>query len=385
MFDSPQQFLPLLPAEHLLGSYLERASAIANQAAELGGLAHSSTRAALHELLRNMNSYYSNRIEGQSTTPRNIEAALHDEYSDRPEIAQLQRIAVAHIEAEKEVETQAANVSPLNAEFIKIAHRALYGRLAPVDRMTKDGLVVEPEKLRKIDVTVGRHHPPAWQSLPRFMEAFTAHYDRQRASDSRLIAIACAHHRMAWMHPFADGNGRATRLQTHAAMLPITRGLWSVNRGLARGVRDYYGYLAAADSPRQGDLDGRGNLTQKGLLQWVDYFLRVCEDQVAFMRGMLALDSMKEKINALVLIETAKGRLRAEAALPIYHLFAAGPATRGEFIQMTGLGERTGRSALSAALKYGLVVSDTSHAPVRFAFPLESLPILLPALYGTEE
>jgi Fic family protein len=186
------------------------------------------------------------------------------------------------------------------------------------------------------------------------------------------------------MHPFADGNGRATRLQTHAAMLPITRGLWSVNRGLARGMQDYYDHLAAADAPRQGDLDGRGNLTQKGLLQWIDYFLGVCEDQVSYMRNMLALDSMKAKINACVLIETARGRLRAEAALPIYHLFAAGPATRGEFIQMTGLSERTGRSLLSAALKCGLVASDSSHAPVRFAFSLESLPILLPALYGAE-
>ncbi|ADP16405.1 Fic family protein 1 [Achromobacter xylosoxidans A8] len=385
MYSSPEQFLPMMPGEHLLEPYLERASHVVNQASELGGLAHSATLASLHELLRSMNSYYSNRIEGQSTTPRNIDAALRHKFSDKPEIAQLQRIAVAHIEAEKDVEAQAAHASALNADFIKIAHRALYGRLAPEDRRTKDGLVVEPEKLREVDVSVGRHNPPVWQSLPRFMEAFTKHYDRPRPADARLIAIACAHHRMAWMHPFADGNGRATRLQTHAAMLPITKGVWSVNRGLARGVRDYYGYLAAADAPRQGDLDGRGNLTQKGLLQWVDYFLRVCEDQVAYMSDMLALDSMKAKINASVLVETAKGRLRVEAALPIYHLFAAGPTTRGEFIQMTGLGERTGRSLLSAALKCGLVASDTSHAPVRFAFPLDSLPILLPALYGAEE
>lgn len=385
MYDSPAQFLPMMPAEHTLRPYHERASNIVNRAAELGGSAHPSTQKELQELLRSMNSYYSNRIEGQSTTPRNIEAALRQQFSDKPEIARLQRIAVAHIEAEREVEELATQVSPLHADFVQIAHGALYGRLAPEDRTTKDGLIVDPRKLRQIDVMVGRHSPPIWQSLPRFMEAFTAYYDRQWANDAQLIAIACAHQRMAWMHPFVDGNGRATRLQTHAAMLPITRGLWSVNRGLARGVQDYYGYLAAADAPRQGDLDGRGNLTQRGLLQWIDYFLRVCEDQVDYMSSMLALDSMKAKIMAVVLIESAKGRLRAEAALPLYHLFAAGPTTRGEFIQMTGLGERSGRSLLAAALKCGLVASDTSHAPVRFAFPVDSLPILLPALYGAEE
>ncbi|WP_250157087.1 Fic family protein [Achromobacter deleyi] len=385
MYEFPHQFLPLLPADHLLQTYRERASAVVNQAAELGGQAHPVTREALRELLRSMNSYYSNRIEGQSTTPKNIDAALNQNFSDRPEIAQLQRIAVAHIEAEREVERQAVSVWPLDAKFIKIAHGALYGRLAPADRTTKDGLVVAPAALREMDVMVGRHRPPAWQSLPQFMDVFTEHYASPRSTDSQLIAIACAHHRMAWMHPFVDGNGRATRLQTHAAMVPITKGLWSVNRGLARSVHQYYDHLAAADAPRQGDLDGRGNLTQKGLIQWVDYFLRVCEDQVAYMSEMLALDSMKAKIKAAVQIEAAKGLLREEVALPIYHLFAAGPTTRGEFIQMTGLGERTGRSALSAALKCGLVASETSRAPVRFGFPLASLSVLLPALYGVGE
>jgi hypothetical protein len=168
-------------------------------------------------------------------------------------------------------------------------------------------------------------------------------------------------------------------------MLPITHGLWLVNRGLARTTQDYYRNLAAADGPRQGDLDGRGNLTEKGLVQWVNYFLSVCEDQVLYMAKTLALDSMKAKIAAAVQIDAANGLLRAEAALPIYHLFASGPATRGEFIQMTGLQERSGRRVLSASLKRGFVTSDTTHAPVRFAFPIDSLPILLPNLYGAGE
>ena len=385
MYDSPHQFLPLQPAEHLLQPYRDRASAIVKGAAELGAHAHPATRDALREMLRSMNSYYSNRIEGQSTTPRNIDAALRQDFSEQPEVARLQRIALAHIEAEREVEQQCAAFPPLDAGFVQMAHGALYGRLAPADRTTKDGLVVEPAALRRVDVRVGRHSPPVWQSLPKFMDAFSEHYVCPRPAEFQLIAIACAHHRMAWMHPFLDGNGRATRLQTHAAMLPITKGLWSINRGLARDMQQYYDYLAAADSPRQGDLDGRGNLTQHGLLQWVDYFLRICEDQLGYMAGMLDLDSMKEKIRAAVQIEAAKGRLREEVALPIHYLFAAGRATRGEFIQMTGLGERTGRAALSAALKCGLVASETSRSPVRFAFALDSLPVLLPALYGIDE
>lgn len=70
---------------------------------------------------------------------------------------------------------------------------------------------------------------------------------------------------------------------------------------------------------------------------------------------------------------------------PFNHVFAAGPASRGEFIRMTGLGERTGRAVLSAALKCGLVTSETHRAPVRFAFPIDCLPVLLPALYVVGE
>lgn len=384
MYDSPHQFLPLLPGSHLMPPLVERAADIVNRSARLGGCAHSVTRGTLRELLRQMNSYYSNKIEGQSTSPKHIDDALRQEFSSTPEVAQLQRIALAHIEAEKELEESTELISPLNASFVQRAHKALYGRLGPDDRMSKDKQVLVPGALRTIDVKVGHHVPPTWQSLPKFMEAFTAQYAGARSRDVELINIACAHQRMAWMHPFIDGNGRATRLQTHVAMLPITDGLWSVNRGLARDAQSYYSSLASADARRQGPLDGRGNLTERGLVAWINYFLDICEDQVQYMADTLNLDEMKSRITALVHAEAhgSKKRFRAEAILPLYHLFAAGPATRGEFIQMTGLGERTGRQLLSDLVKSGLVESSSSHAPVRFAFPIFAQPILFPALYG---
>ena len=44
-----------------------------------------------------------------------------------------------------------------------------------------------------------------------------------------------------------------------------------------------------ADTPRQGDLDGRGNLSQRALNDFVLWFLRVCQDQVTFMSGLFDL------------------------------------------------------------------------------------------------
>ena len=147
--------------------------------------------------------------------------------------------------------------------------------------------------------------------------------------------------------------------------------------GLARNITP-----AFTTRMRRGDMDCRGNLTDAGLAEWVRYFLDVCEDQVTFMTRMLALDEMKKRIEALVLVrQTQDKTMRPQALLPLYHTFAAGPLTRREFVQMTGLGERTARTLMSYLLTSGLLVSDTALSPVRFGLPMDSLQYLLPQLY----
>lgn len=181
---------------------------------------------------------------------------------------------------------------------------------------------------------------------------------------------------------FLDGNGRSARLQTHCALWPLSEGLWSPSRGLARATQDYYVHLNNADSARRGDLDGRGNLSTAGLNEWIEFFLGICQDQVTFMGRMLDLDDMKRRIEALIIFRHAHDKeVRKEAILPLYHLFAAGPLKRMEFAQMTGLGERTARSLMSKLLKSGLLVSDTASGPVRWGLPLDSLQFLFPELY----
>ena len=383
-YTQPQQFEPLLPQKRL-DELRVRTRALVGQSFRLAGAAHATTIASLRELVRAMNAYYSNRIEGQSTHPHNIERALRRDFSARPGVAKLQRLALAHIEAERELESLVdAGMPALTSGFLQRAHAAVYGRLPAKDRAI-EGLVVEPGALRERGVAVGRHEPPVAKALPAFLARFDEVYARGCPLEDVLFTIAAAHQRMAWVHPFVDGNGRACRLQTHCALWPLSAGLWSASRGFARQRDRYYALLDAADSPRQGDLDGRGNLSEKALWAWCDWFIGICEDQVKFMATMLDLDGMKARIQALVAFRSAhpgeyRG-FRQEAALPLYHLFLAGPTPRGEFQQMTGLGERTARSLLSRLIESGLVAGDGHTAPVRFAFPLDALQFLLPELY----
>ncbi len=382
MYHSPHQFSPLLP-ERKVEQLQALASGVVTSSLALVSTGHSSARRVVRELVRSINSYYSNRIEGQGTHPANIERALHHDFSDNPDISRLQRIALAHIDAERELEQDIEHGrSALSSAFLVQAHRALYSRLSIDDRRTKDAQVVEPGKIRTTLVHVGHHVPPTPESVPAFLARLDEVYGREKGWERELIAIACLHHRVAWVHPFVDGNGRATRLQTHCALWPLSAGLWSASRGLARAQQEYYAKLINADAPRRGDLDGRGNLSSAGLTEWVEFFLGVCADQVAFMSRMLDLDGMKQRIEALVTFRAATDKdIRAEAILPLHHLFAAGPVTRGEFIQLTGLGERTGRALLSRLLAVKLVTSETPRGAVSFGLPLDSLHFLLPELY----
>lgn len=385
VYDSPHHFEPLLP-QTKLEALTEKTRAVFEKAHALKGALCPPAREALRELVREMNSYHSNRIEGQSTHPQNVSKALKKDFSANPEIAQRQRIALAHIEAERELEADddLTEARILGSEFLLRAHASLYGRLSIEDRTTPEGRIVEPGRIRAEEVSVGRHHAPAFSALPKFLSRMDQVYGRLQGVDALLYTIAAAHHRIAWTHAFVDGNGRAARLQTHTALSRLSGGLWSVNRGLARDRDAYYAMLSNADMPRQGDLDGRGNLSERMLWEWCNYFIDLCNDQVSFMTKMFDVPGLRDRVKGLVLVRSQSSdyrNYRSEAVLPLLHVLLAGSVSRGDFSQMTGMGERGARNIISQLLKDGLLVSDSHRAELRIGFPLDALNILFPNLY----
>lgn len=384
-YSHPSQFDPLFPQSRL--EVLEAlARQITESALKLRAQLHPTTANTLAALLRSMNSYYSNKIEGHSTHPVNIDRGLRQDFSSRPEIAKLQRLALSHIEAEKEIESwvrEETNFSPFSAEGIRKIHEALYVRIPPSDREIEKGRIVMPGELRSVDVQVGYHVPPTHESVPAFLARYEAFYSGGVSWDRELIKIASAHHRLVWVHPFLDGNGRVARLATQAALYrDFTSGLWSACRGLARTQKKYYAELENADSPRRGDLDGRGNLSDKGLSSFCEYFLTVCLDQVNFMRKMLDPDGLRHRLRAFIIFRAEQDKdIRREAELPLHYLFTSGSLSRAEFKQMTGLGERVAQKVLSRLIKTGLVESDTALGVLRFGMPLNALQFYFPDLY----
>lgn len=385
-YDHPAHFEPLLPARQHLSQLEEQSRPVVEASLKLQGSLHPQARAELRELVREMNSYYSNRIEGQSTHPLNIARALHADFSAKPDIARRQRVAVAHIQAEKELEALGlSEPESFASETLRKAHECLYGLLETQDRITDEGDAVVPGAWREKAVAVYRHEPPPAAAIPAFLQRADAFYVRSWGLDKLLVAAACSHHRLMWVHPFRDGNGRATRLQLHCMLHRLTDGLWSANRGLARKQDEYYLRLSEADMARQGDLDGRGNLSEKMLAAWCRFFIDVCRDQVGFMTDLLQTQRLKNRLAALVKIRAQEKQgsgYRDEAILPLHHVLVAGPLARGEFIQMTGLGESTARKTISQLVQDGLLKSDSHRSELRIAFPLDALAILFPNLYA---
>ncbi len=391
MYTEPHQFEPLLPADAQLEPLLAKAHDLARAATLLAG---TRVPSELRTLLRSMNSYYTNRIEGQHTRPHEIDQALRKDFSKDAKLAAKQRLAVAHIEAEVALEQRYAGGDAAralySADAVQVTHQALFGRLPAQDLFTDEGEPIVPGQLRQREVKVGQHVAPAFASVPVFLQRWASFYGGVRRGEAALVAMACAHQRLGWVHPFIDGNGRVMRLHTHTMLsaLGYTGGLWSPLRGFARSTERYYVLLADADSLRRGDLDGRGNLSQQALMAWVDYVLDICQDQVSFMASMLDFQTLMPRLEACLVFEATveKSGVRQESLRGLHYLFLSGDdMARGDFKAMLGMSDRAATDALGALVKRGLLKSDSPQGKVRFGLPQHALRFLFPRLWPEAE
>lgn len=379
---------PLLPEEgnrgldDLVVDLVAKANAFAAQLNPV--LRHS-----VGELVRSMNCYYSNLIEGHDTHPVDIDRALAGDYSTEPKKRNLQFEARAHIEVQAMIDRGEMPVPVISVDSILWLHSEFCRRM-PDDLLwaenpeTGERLRVRPGELRTRNVRVGRHIAPEPEALPGLLQRFVAGYgSRMLSRVQKIVGVAASHHRLGWIHPFMDGNGRVMRLFSHAMLRDLGVGseLWSVSRGLARRVEDYKALLMAADEPRRGDLDGRGNLTEAGLVRFCEFFLGSCIDQVTFMESLL---EPRELLNRMEIWceEEIRARRLLKGSWPLLReAVLAGEFARGQASALTGYQERQAGTVLNTLIKRGVLVSPTSRSKVRLGFPQEIVERWLPRLY----
>ncbi|HTF72350.1 MAG TPA: Fic family protein [Edaphobacter sp.] len=339
-------------------------------------------------LVRSMNCYYSNLIEGHNTHPVDIERALRNDYSQDARKRDLQLEATAHIAVQKWIDEGGLKaIRPFSTEGICEIHRR-FCELLPEDLLwvedptTKQRQRVVPGEQRKGEVRVGDHIAISPGAVSRFLNRFAEVYGNLGKADSVLV-VAAAHHRLLWIHPFLDGNGRVTRLMSHAMLLDAldTGAVWSVARGLARNEATYKQLLANCDRPRRNDLDGRGNLSEEALAEFTRFFLTVSIDQVIFMETLVQPDHLRARILLWAEEEIRLGTLPPKSGSILEAVLYRGELPRQDVDTVVGTGERQARRIASSLLERGVLESDSPRAPLRLTFPAALAHRWMPGLF----
>ncbi len=350
---------PLLPEfDHIPPETFEKCDRFIELSIRLQQRLPKETAEKISSLIAITNSFYSNLIEGQFTEP--VEVAKRAPKKTRE---QLYALAVDHVRAQRLFE-RLLDRKPLDWDemfhpmLLSMVHRKIF--CDPNSKPSSSHL------FRSQDVRVGEHVPPSHLGVPEMIQRMHEFYGMQRTRHKRLLSVMAYHHRLAWVHPWEDGNGRTIRLITHLQLrqMGLGSGLWSLSRGLARGQKAYYDLLHEADQQRAGALDGRGQLTQRGLLRFIDFMLETGIDQMQYTLDALEPGSMRSRLDTgLLLAPEAKGMgLKPEIIKAIHLLLLQGRMSRADFKSFTGLGDKTAQTQLSILIKMGLVESKTPKA-----------------------
>src|SRR5271165_6031151 len=199
--ETVQRIEPALLEEHP-ETVTDAVAELAAASAALGRALHPRTAASMAELVRIMNTYYSNLIEGHDTRPKDIVRALAGDLDADQQRRDLQIEAAAHVRVQVQVDAMALEnrlPEPASAQFIQWLHREFYHD-APESmlRVRGDGgdggeLLMRPGEWRsrpEENVAVGRHLPPSSTRVADFMNYFESRYRFDRMGKAgRIMAI----------------------------------------------------------------------------------------------------------------------------------------------------------------------------------------------------
>lgn len=402
-------FTPLLPIDNdelIDDELLKMAEDLCVKSGSLEAAYPPQILNGIRNLLRIVNSYYSNKIESEGTHPFEIEKASHKVFTGDTKHQQLQKLSLVHIGVQKWIEDllkEGNGVMPFTRNFICDVHRKFYSHddMKPfLDVQTVSGstdkssiLKMIPGEFRDRPVFVGGHAAPEFTLIPTLFNMYEAAYGTNTPATrvKKVIYGLASHHRLTWIHPFLDGNGRTSRLVLDGIFTGIQLegyGLWNISRGLARNTDAYKKYLAYADMERQGDRDGRGSLSIKGLKSYIKFMLKIALDQVEYMGEVLRLQTLSQRVENYV--KFSQQGMYPNEVLPKYsefllkELLMVGEMPRGKVQDVIHASERTARKLIKDLVRMNYLESDTPTGAIRIKFNAHFASVIFPNLMSAE-
>ncbi|HTV18358.1 MAG TPA: Fic family protein [Polyangiaceae bacterium] len=420
----PFELGPFFPDARAGEALLERAAALVAEGHRLEAV-NGPLAAALRPLLVSMNACHASELDGRPLRPMDIESpgASGASLDTGPGAA----LALARAHAAAELALSAAlpqrSVGLYAPEFVQCIHAELHRRptsseprasadpsddLANVSEDPKPASPA-PSPRRKTSrapspsAAAFADAPGAWRRSPvdaargarpdeisDLLDHWQGIYSKPFAPAPAIVAALCAGQRLLGVRPFERGNGRSARLHTHLALaaLGVTQGLWSPLRAMAKdraGYRQLLRRAIAAVPPRQ-----REDARREALGAYATWLLDACLAESRAARERLDPKRLERRLLDLLawlgarswVIGSERSVIKPDALEALHYAAITGPVERARFIAMLGLQHRTGRRVLSSLIDCGLLVSDSSRAPVRFNLPWPSLRFLFPDVWS---
>ncbi len=190
----------------------------------------------LHEQLAIEWTYNSNAIEGNTLTLRETQYVLETGLTVGGKSLREHLEVINHKAAIEYVETLVQGAMPVTPFQVRQIHALV---LNGIDDN-------EGGKYRDVQVYISGavHRPPEAWDIPQQMEAWGLWVNQESKRIHPIQRASLAHHKLAAIHPFIDGNGRTARLVMNLLLMrdgfPPTV-IQQVNR------QQYYRVLAQAD------------------------------------------------------------------------------------------------------------------------------------------
>ena len=374
-------FEPLMPYfdnNTIDNRLLKKAENVLIESASLTGNLPVEIIQEIASLLRIVNSYYSNRIEGQGTHPYKIAEAMNMKFDKNHEKAQLQKLSIRHIQTQEWLEEYITNKNPYSVDVIKAVHTKFYDH----DEMNSflilsDGSFMTPGEFRSTDVRVGAHIPLSGDRVSDAMGLYERRFTQELATlnlqSEKLLLALVSHHRLVWLHPFEDGNGRVGRLLLDAAIISTGLkgyGLWNPSRGMARNLNKYYDTLQEADYKEPTRIDTHLHLD--GLQEYIEYMLDLALDQILFMKNNLNISTLSNRISKFV--EFSINGMYEIQPLPkgsdllFNALLVKGSIKKGDIHAIMGISPRKANDVIKTLTQLDYLDSQNQKQPVRLKF-----------------
>jgi hypothetical protein len=164
-------------------------------------------------------------------------------------------------------------------------------------------------------------------------------------------------------------------------------GLWSISRGLARYNEDYKTKLANADLQRYNDYDGRGNLSNKFLIEFCEFFLSTAIDQIDFIYKAVGTDNMLNRIAGFVDLMVLKGKIKPEAKFILSDVFLKGKISKSEAMRITDTSDKTLKNITDSLTEMELLIPKKEGISMMYyaKYPITYSPMLFPGLYPSDK